>query len=101
VVRVADAYADRRNQPDRLQRAVEPRRRSFPAPEHGGRGTAVLLEMRRRVLKQLVERRIGSASMPTGAPVQLVVQPRLPGVATDRRRTSAIVLEKDQVRGGA
>src|SRR5882762_4401650 len=59
VVRVADAYRQDPSQPNliRLQRAVEPRRQElFRRLNTVGGGTAVLLEMRRRVLKQLVER---------------------------------------------
>jgi len=59
VVRVADAYRQDPSQPNliRLQRAVEPRRQElFRRLNTVAGGTAVLLEMRRRVLKQLVER---------------------------------------------
>jgi malonyl-CoA decarboxylase len=59
VVRVADAYRQDPSQPNliRLQRAVEPRRQElFRRLNMVAGGTAVLLEMRRRVLKQLVER---------------------------------------------
>jgi len=59
VVRVADAYRQDPSQPNliRLQRAVEPRRQElFRRLNTVPGGTAVLLEMRRRVLKQLVER---------------------------------------------
>jgi malonyl-CoA decarboxylase len=59
VVRVADAYRQDPSQPNliQLQRAVEPRRQElFRRLNMVGGGTAVLLEMRCRVLKQLVER---------------------------------------------
>jgi malonyl-CoA decarboxylase len=59
VVRVADAYRQDPSQPNliRLQRAVEPRRQElFRRLNMVAGGTAVLLEMRRRVLKQLVDR---------------------------------------------
>jgi malonyl-CoA decarboxylase len=59
VGRAADAYRQDASQVNliRLQRAVEPRRQElFRRLNTVPGGTAVLLEMRRRILKQLVER---------------------------------------------